>query len=135
MNCHAELNALLAVNLQAIIELCISGLYTIMEHACVGAFYMSGSQLALCGAMRMPRVNLLDNLILSTSQFASHTPMIRAWDIVIGLNLELILSTYESLSPLFIQIWRDAVPRGVALGERLFESKLLSQMRTEQYNW
>jgi len=133
---HAELNALLAVNLQSDHRVVHQwSLYTIMEPCplCMGAFYMSGIR-NLHYAARDPYAGSVN--LLGTTPYLKRKP-IRVThpddpaleDIVIGLNLELMLSTYELLSPLFIQIWRDAVPRGVALGERLFESKLLSQMR------
>ena len=133
---HAELNALLAVNLQSDRRVVHQwSLYTIMEPCplCMGAFYMSGIRNLHYAARDAYACSV--NLLGTTPYLArkpirvTHPDEPALEDIVIGLNLELMLSTYESLSPLFIQIWRDAVPRGVALGERLFESKLLSQMR------
>ncbi len=133
---HAELNALLAVNLQSDHRIVHQwSLYTLMEPCplCMGAFYMSGIR-NLHYAARDPYAGSVN--MLGTTPYLKHKP-IRVThpddptleDIVIGMNLELMLSTYESLSLLFIQIWRETVPGVVALGERLLESKLLSKMR------
>jgi len=135
---HAELNALLAVNLRDNErDVHLWSLYTIMEPCplCMGAFYMSGIR-NLHYAARDPYAGSVN--LLGTTPYLERKP-IRVThpddpaleEIVIGMNLEWMLSNHGSLPPTFIQIWRDAVPRGVALGERLLESKLLSQMRDE----
>ncbi|MBI5713546.1 MAG: nucleoside deaminase [Chloroflexi bacterium] len=133
---HAELNALLAVNLQSDHRIVHQwSLYTIMEPCplCMGAFYMSGIR-NLHYAARDPYAGSVN--LLGTTPYLSHKP-IRVThqddptleEIVIGINMEWMLSSHGSLPPIFIKIWRDAVPRGVALGERLVETKLLRQMR------
>ena len=133
---HAELNVLLSLNLRDNRN-GVHGwsLYTIMEPCplCMGAFYMSGIR-NLHYAARDPFAGSVN--LLGTTPYLTRKPIHITHpndsvleEIVIGMNMEWMLSTHGQLPPDFVGIWRDAVPRGVALGERLVESKLLRQMR------
>ena len=137
---HAELNALLAVNLQS--DRRVVHQWSLYDHGAMPIVYGGVLHVGIRILHYAARdayagsVNCSEQpLILSTSQFASRTPMIR--------RLRYCDRAESGIDAVHVRIALAAIhsnmarrcAAGVALGERLFRSKLLSQMRPRQYNW
>ena len=133
---HAELNALLALaadrstRLKAI-------LYTTTEPCplCLGAFYMSRVR-TLHYAAREPfagSTNLLGTTpYLSRKPIKVFGPMESALEaLVTALAMEAELNFGRDSAIPVLQSWREVIPAGAALGERLHQSGELRRMREE----
>ena len=133
---HAELNALLALQIpHAARESAI--LYTTTEPCplCMGAFYMSGVR-RLHYAARESYAGSTDLLgatpYLSRKPiqvFGPPDPLLEA--LITALSVVSRLSSWRSAMPAVIQSWRETVPDGVELGERLYENGELQHMQAE----
>jgi tRNA(Arg) A34 adenosine deaminase TadA len=131
---HAELNALLAFDYGEE-DPHTWALYTTLEPCplCLGAFYMSGLR-QLHYAARDPYAGSVN--LLGTTPYLSRKP-IRAVgppsadleEINIALNVESMLQGSIERSQFLRNVWRQVVPRGVALGEKIFEMRLLPALR------
>jgi tRNA(adenine34) deaminase len=133
---HAELNALLALKVDRPIRHTAS-LYTTTEPCplCLGAFYMSSVR-TLYFAAREPYAGSTN--LLGTTPYLSRKP-IKVFGpgeptleaTVTALAVEAELRCGHSLASAVIQSWRQIIPAGVALGERLHQSGELRRMREE----
>ena len=133
---HAELNALLALKAdrptrhQAI-------LYTTTEPCplCLGAFYMSSVR-TLHFAAREPYAGSTN--LLGTTPYLSRKP-IKVFGpadpvleaLVTALAVEFELGDGISPTSVVLQSWRESLPSGVALGERLHQNGELRRLRAE----
>jgi tRNA(Arg) A34 adenosine deaminase TadA len=131
---HAELNALLSFDSEKVDSTC--ALYAILEPCplCFGAFYMSGLR-QLHFAAREPLGGSTN--LLNMTPYLKRKP-IRIYHpdnseletLVIALNVEYVLRTYGDHAENLLKWWRDILPEGVTLGEKLSQSgRLLSMSR------
>jgi tRNA(adenine34) deaminase len=133
---HAELNALLALHAdRPTLHACT--LYTTTEPCplCLGAFYMSGVR-TLRFAAREPfagSINLLGKTpYLSRKPIQVHGPPDPGLEaLVTALAVEYDLGLGRSPDNLVLSAWREVIPVGVALGERLHREGELRRMRAE----
>jgi tRNA(Arg) A34 adenosine deaminase TadA len=135
MLAHAELNALIRLPAEGL-DRHTCALYSTMEPCplCLGALYMSGVR-RLHYACRDPYAGSVDLL--------GATPYLRRKPIQVfgpeSLALETILSALHTefalefepseMSRLLLEVWRESMPEGVALGKALFEAGVLRRMR------
>lgn len=134
---HAELNALLSFDSYKIDPTC--ALYALLEPCplCFSAFYMSGMR-HLHVAARDPlagSVNLLNTTpYLKRKPIHIHLPEDNALEtLVIALNIEYFLRAYRNPGKM-LKSWREILPRGVELGEKLSHSGQLYSMSKEGYS-
>jgi tRNA(Arg) A34 adenosine deaminase TadA len=133
---HAELNALLSFqfpdsNDTSHGDLRQWALYTLIEPCplCMGAFYMSGLR-NLYYAARDPHAGSVN--MLGTTPYLSHKPIQvfgpsdNLEPISIALSVDAVLQDSSAeRSEFLLAAWRKASPRGVSLGERLYEKQVL----------
>jgi tRNA(adenine34) deaminase len=133
---HAELNALLALKADHQARHAAS-LYTTTEPCplCLGAFYMSGVR-TLHYAAREPfagSTNLLGATPYLSRKpikvFGPAEPELEA--LVTALAMEAELNFGRDPAIPVLQSWRQVIPAGAGLGERLHESGELRRMRAE----
>ena len=134
---HAELNALLSFDSNKKDTTC--ALYALLEPCplCFSAFYMSGIR-HLHVAARDPlagSTNLLNTTpYLKRKSIHVHLPNDNALEtLIIALNIEYILRAYKNPGKM-LKHWRDTLPRGVELGERLSHSGQLYSMSKEGFS-
>ena len=133
---HAELNALLALNVDRQTRHAAS-LYTTTEPCplCLGAFYMSSVR-TLYYAAREPfagSTNLLGTTpYLSRKPIKVYAPADPELEILItALAVEFELADGVFPTSAVLQSWRQVIPAGVRLGEQLHQSGELRRMRSE----
>ena len=135
---HAELNALLAFKADRQVRRAAS-LYTTTEPCplCLGAFYMSSIR-TLHYAAREPfagSTNLLGTTpYLSRKPINAHgptDPLVEA--LITTLAVETELSHGHFPTSAVLQSWRQFIPAGIALGEKLHENGDLRRMRQESW--
>ena len=133
---HAELNALLALQADRPTRHAAS-LYTTTEPCplCLGAFYMSSVR-TLHFAAREPYAGSTN--LLGTTPYLSRKPIkifgpaesaLEALVTALAMEAELNFGR-DSAIPV-LQSWREVIPAGAALGERLHQSGELRRMREE----
>ncbi len=134
---HAELNALLSFETRK--KGPITALYALLEPCplCFSAFYMSGIR-RLHVAARDPlagSTNLLNTTpYLERKQIDIHLSDDSALEtLVIALNIEYVLREYKNPEKM-LRNWRDVLPHGVELGERLSHSGELYSMSKEGFS-
>jgi tRNA(adenine34) deaminase len=136
---HAELNALLALKVERQVRHAAS-LYTTTEPCplCLGAFYMSSIR-TLHYAAREPfagSTNLLGTTpYLSRKPIKVYGPADAELEILItALAVEFELSAGVFPTSSVLQSWRQAIPKGLALGEQLYKNGDLKRMQAEGWN-
>ena len=133
---HAELNTLLALDTDHDTRH-TSTLYTTTEPCpmCLGAFYMSGIR-TLRYAAREPfagSINLLGTTpYLSRKPIQIFGPSDTALEILVtALAVERDLFYRCNANNIVIQAWREVIPSGVVVGEKLHQTGTLRQMQAE----
>jgi tRNA(Arg) A34 adenosine deaminase TadA len=130
---HAEINALLAIRSEYQVRH-TAALYTTTEPCplCMGAFYMSGIR-RLHYAAREPwagSVNLLGATPYLSRKpiqvFGPADPLLEA--LVTALYVAWELECSHNPQNLVLQAMRETIPAGVALGEQLYQDKVLRLM-------
>ena len=133
---HAELNALLALQADRPTRHAAS-LYTTTEPCplCLGAFYMSSVR-RLHFAAREPYAGSAN--LLGTTPYLSRKPIqvVGPTDpdleiLITALAMEFELADGMFPTSVVLQSWRETIPAGVALGERLYRDGELRRMRRE----
>lgn len=137
---HAELNALLALPLAGWDKTLPNSprqwtLYTTMEPCplCLGAFYMSGLRQLHYAARDSyaGSVNLLGATpYLSRKPITVTGPHAALEPLSVALLIERTLRAHPGPdTQKVLDLWRQTTPRGVALGERLFEKQTLPSLQ------
>jgi len=133
---HAELNALLSFDSKKIDPTC--SLYALLEPCplCFSAFYMSGMR-HLHFAARDPlagSTNLLNTTpYLMRKPIHVHLPDDHSLEtLIIALNIEYSLRAYKNPGKM-LRYWREILPLGVELGEKLSHSGQLYSMRKDGF--
>jgi len=133
---HAELNALLALAADRPTRR-KAMLYTTTEPCplCLGAFYMSGVR-TLNYAAREPFAGSTN--LLGTTPYLSRKPIkiigpaeLELEGLVTALAMEAELNFGRDPAIPVLQSWRQVIPAGAVLGERLHQSGELRRMREE----
>jgi tRNA(Arg) A34 adenosine deaminase TadA len=133
---HAELNALLALRADRQTRHAAS-LFTTTEPCplCMGAFYMSSVR-TLHYAAREPfagSTNLLGTTPYLSRKpikvFGPTDPVLEALITALAVETELTHGLFPDA--VVLQSWRQVIPAGVALGERLFKNGELHRMRND----
>jgi tRNA(Arg) A34 adenosine deaminase TadA len=135
---HAELNALLSLRYTGDHhDPHTWALYTSMEPCplCLGAFYMSGIRQLHYAARDAwaGSVNLLGTTpYLSRKPIRVTGPSSDLETVSVALNVEYFLNDSVERAQVLFDVWRQVVPRGVALGERLYETGALRKLRAAE---
>ena len=138
---HAEVNALISLPPQGEIDRHTCALFTTMEPCplCLGAIYMSGVR-QLHYAARDPFAGSAN--LLGVTPYLSRKPVkafgpqradLEIVSLALLVEFELSHDRGESTRQL-LEVWRAVVPQGVSLGEALFQSGELRQMRKGRVN-
>jgi tRNA(adenine34) deaminase len=130
---HAELNALLSVD-SAQIDSSFA-LYALLEPCplCLGAFYMSRVR-QLHYAARDP-IGGSTNLLGTTPYLrfkpirVFRAPAAALETLVAAMHTEFSIAVRGAIAEPYIEKWRDVMPEAVGLGEALFRSGALREMR------